>query len=131
MTVGLSHRDFFICKGGIKAFGCQHLSPSGEIPAACGGDAQLDNCSRGDENERAPCSIPVLLGSSLAQRVPCVTRVPRCRCDGDAAQREIALQKAGGLGTDVPFRAKDMEKAGVLSLKWVMTVTWKQTCVPQ
>lgn len=45
-------------------------------------------------------------------------------------QREGALQKAGGSGTDVPFRAKDMEKAGGLFLKRVMTVTWKQACVP-
>lgn len=46
---------------------------------------------------------------------------PRCLAAGvvgDTAQREGALQKAGGLGTDVPFRAKDVEKAGVLFLKW-------------
>lgn len=36
---------------------------------------------------------------------------------GDAAWREGALQKAGSSGTDVPFRAKDVEKAGVLFLK--------------
>lgn len=63
------------------------------------------------------------------QHVPCGTLVPRCRCGGDTAHGEGGLQTKSGSGTDVPFRAKNTEKADVFKTR-VVTVTWEQACEP-